>query len=519
MKKLFFLILFLGIATNASAQWKRIELFDFSGGLNDTMADISIKDNEATDIQNLVFTTGGNIKTRDGYALISGPVGTDVTCTAGTFYKKTSGSKYLVSLWQDDKIRKMDYETGGGPDGTWDDITGSLSFDVSKNNLGSFVIAEDKLIIEDGLNDTSPYVWTGSGSATLLNSSGYVPNLSMLAFHNNMCFGAGNDTYPSTLYFTDIGDVTDWSGGLSGNVSVETDDGSIIRAIEPGFDALYIWKDHSLWRLSGYDKDTFTLQRMISDMGTLCRQSVGKIGSNFIFQSDKGNIILYDGAVGIQNISSKIKGTIDELAFDRLYYYPGLIFDDDYYIAVTSAGGSENDEVLLFDTFHLAWTKFDGMDINAMWVAEDDDGKDMLVFGDYDGNTFQYPSGTDDNGVAISDYWISKQFRFPQLSPEKYLKLMKIFANQKGDWDINVETRSDYQSTGKVETVNLSGESSLYGVAIYGIDRYGGQNLIIGRIEPYLGKEFFQFKFYNENEDEPWELKGISLFFEESDRI
>ena len=38
-------------------------------------------------------------------------------------------------------------------------------------------------------------------------------------------------------------------------------------------------------------------------------------------------------------------------------------------------------------------------------------------------------------------------------------------------------------------------------------------------VEPDAGENFFQFKYYNENKGEEWELKGVSLFLEESDRI
>lgn len=520
MKKLIaFLIFSLLFISSAGAEieFKRIDIFDFKGGLNDGAADVNVEDNEASSLQNVVITTAGNIKTRDGSSLVSDTVGITTSCTGGVFYEQTDGTKFLVSVWDNDKIYKMDYATGGGPDDPWDDITGSLTLTIGQNDLSSFALASGLVIIEDGVNTTAPYKYEGSGNARDLGGS--PPNATMVAFHNNMVFAAGNNTYPSTLYFTDIGDIEAWSGGLSGNISIEPDDGSIIRGIRQGFDALYIWKDHSIWRLSGTDKDTFVLQRMVSDIGTLCGQSITQIGNDFIFISDTGDIILYDGAVKIRNISAKVQGTIDGLAFDRLAYMPAIIYDDDYYVSYSTAGSSTNNNILVFDTFHLAWTKFNGMNANAMWVGEDDNEKEAIFFGDYTGKTYQYPDGTDDNGTAINDFWVTKQFRFPELTPEKYLRLMKVFANQKGDYNLVVEVRNDYQGVGTSSYVGLLGESSLYGTAVYGTDRYGGQNLIIGRIEPDVGKNFFQFKFSNPNADEEWELKGYQLFLEESDRI
>ncbi len=520
MKKfILFLIISLLLVFSADAEikWKRRDLFDFSGGLNDGDADLSIKDNEASSIQNIVLTSGGNIKTRSGYDLISGTVGLTTACTGGVFYKQADGTKFLVSIWEDDKIRKMEYGVGGGPDGTWDDITGAVTITIGQNDLGSFAVGEDELLIEDGDGSTAPFKWTGAGNAADLG--GGSPDAKYVVFHKNMAFAAGDDANSSTLYFSDLGDIDNWATGLSGNVNVETDDGSVIRAIVPGFDALYIWKDHSIWRLSGNDKDTFVLQRMVSDIGTLSGKSIGQIGNDFIFVSDDGDIILYDGAVKVRNISAKIQGTIDGWAFDRIFYTPAVIFDDDYYIGYSTVATSTNSKVLLFDTFYSAWTKFDGLNVNAIWVGEDANGKEAIFFGDYIGNTYQYPSGTDDNGTAISDFWVGKQFRFPELTPEKDLKLVRIFVNEEGDYNLCVEIRTDYSATGIATNISLLGTSSLYDTAVYGTDLYGGQNLIISRIEPDVGKNFFQFKFFNENADEPWELKGMQLFLEERDRI
>ena len=65
----------------------------------------------------------------------------------------------------------------------------------------------------------------------------------------------------------------------------------------------------------------------------------------------------------------------------------------------------------------------------------------------------------------------------------------------------------------------LGSGSSLYGVAIYGVDVWGGQNLVIHSIEPNKGKNFFQIKFSNANLDEPVEIKGYSMWLEGSDRL
>jgi len=168
--KILSIILFLTAqACFGVVEWTRFSYFSNSGGLNDAFSPITVGDNEASDLANVVFTTSGNWKTRPGYAkLNTTTLGASVVCTGLKYYKLVAGTKFLVGIFDNDKIYKMDYSVGGGPDGTWDDITGVLSFAIGQDNLASFTIGEDTLIIEDGLSTTPPYKWTGAGNAAAL---------------------------------------------------------------------------------------------------------------------------------------------------------------------------------------------------------------------------------------------------------------------------------------------------------------------------------------------------------------
>lgn len=96
---------------------------------------------------------------------------------------------------------------------------------------------------------------------------------------------------------------------------------------------------------------------------------------------------------------------------------------------------------------------------------------------------------------------------------------MNVFVKQAGDYDLSVELRKDFIGTGATQTVNLSASTSAYGSAIYGVDTYGGDNIIIGRFEFNLEGQFFQIKYSNSGTDEPIELRGNNIYLESSDRI
>lgn len=96
--------------------WDRYDFFSNAGGLNDTASPIVIGDNEASDLQNVVFTASGSFETRDGTDNINtSTIGASTSCTGLTFYKTVAGTRYLVEVHSDDKIRKMDYAAGVRP--------------------------------------------------------------------------------------------------------------------------------------------------------------------------------------------------------------------------------------------------------------------------------------------------------------------------------------------------------------------------------------------------------------------
>jgi hypothetical protein len=508
--------LFISPVCYSAVVWQPYYFVDNAGGLNDAFSEFKVSDNEAVDLQNVVFTTSGSFKTRDGFAKVNSSTVGATTVTNGLFfYNQSDGDQFLVSVFDDNTIRKM--EATNGPDGTWDDITGALSFSVGQNNLASFAVGEDILIIEDGLNSSAPYQWTGSGNAVALGGS--PPNCTMVAYHKRQAFCAGNDSNPSTLYFSDLNDIENWTTSLSGSSLIETNNGSVIQAIKPGFDALYVWKDKSIWRVSGDDKDNYVFERMVEGVGCLSSDCAQIVGNSFIFTDGQGDTYIYDGGIKLRIISNKIQGTLDSSNFDRFSEVRTLIFDKDYYFSLSSVGNNDHDIVMVYDTFNLAWSKFKGMNVNAMAVAENNAGEEAIYFGDYTGFVYEYPSGTDDAGTAIDMYYTTKQYSFTEQGFNKTFRDVNIIASQQGNYNLEVELRTDFEDTGTSQSVNLAATTAQWDSAVFDTDRYGGENLIIGKLEFNKEGQFFQLHFSNSNADEPVEVKGWVPYIEAIDRF
>ncbi len=508
-------------------QWQAHDFFNLTGGLNDSDDPTAIKPNEASDLQNIVFVTGGAIVKRSGYTTLN----TSAVCSPGnvtglTFFKLSSGTRFLVAVVDcgaTDNIYSMPYGAGtAGPTGTWTSRTGALSFNVGADNLADFAAAQDQLVIEDGLNTTPPMVWTGTGNATALGGS--PGNQTMVEYHKRIMWAAGNDTNPSTLYFSNLGDIATWTS--TDTINIETNDGQVIRALKSALDCLYIFKDESIWRTCGTNRDDFTTEQMVRGIGTLSNQSVQVINNIFYFVSSQGEIVQYDGGITYNILSSKIKGTTNLLNKNRMtvvpsaqFINPGTGFND-YYAAFSTSASGTNDRVIVYDTYNHAFTKFVGMNVNAFTPESYELGSQQkaLGFGDYGGVTYRYPNGNSDNTAAISAYYQSGWLRF-DVPFEKTFRLIQMFANQTGNFTMLLGYAIDFDSTTTSNTISLNGTGAIWDTAVWDNASWGDLTTTTGRVELLRTGDFIQFRPSDNSTNPAFTVKGLRVWVEPTQRI
>jgi len=527
-------VLVLGTSVQASAQqnfpWKSFDVFDFSDGLNDGSDPVALKLGEASDLQNVVFTTSSAIKKREGFSRINTSASPDSTSATvgGTMYRQSDGDRFLVRVVNNgatDVIHKMDYGSGtSGPDGTWDNITGALSFSIDDDAQGDFAQAFDTLIIEDGLNSTAPFKWSGSGNAEALGGS--PPEATMVEYHRNHLWSAGDTDNRSRVTFSNI--CTTSSTCLETYTAtdffeIETNDGQVVTAIQSSLDCLYIWKTQSIFRICGTSRDNFTQEQMVKDIGTISANSVVVINNQFIFKTHLGDYALYDGGVNVTILSTRIEGSLASLNLNRIDAVRAVAFDDgtgdqDYYACETQTGGSKHNRVFVYDTFHQSWTKFKGIDCNAIWSFEVGTFETAIAFGDYAGFVNRYPDTDADAGAAIDAFWQSGQWRVPEIPLRKTFRVIQVFVSQEGNFNLTFIHKLDFEATGTSTSISLAGSGSLYDTAVFDSDTYGDLTTNIARIEINDGDYFLQYRFEQAGINEPFTVKGVRTWLESTQR-
>jgi hypothetical protein len=523
----------LSISTSsAEVPWKQYRYFKNYGGINDNLASTEIADNEATDLQNVVFDTGGQIIKRYGYETIpSGAVkvttGTTVCVNGLAYYKQADGDRYLVAVLNSDntlKFRYLPYQSGGSISAPWIDVTSGSVTSFSNNYLPTFAVASDSLLIAVPTTlSQRPYVFTG-GTIGYLNSDTDTPYCSIISYHKNHLF-TNDASRKSRLWFSGLGQV--WDFTPTDFIDIGSDDGSSITGLISAYGGLYIFKEKSIWLLSGYDRDSWQLNKMV-DMGCYNQQSITMANNIIYFMNNQGSIVAYTGGYNIEYISSKIGNTLDDINSYRFPYFLSLTYpekDGDVYFGLATADSSTNDRVLLYDTTYNSWLKFSGITPNSWCVGDDADGKNSIFFGDYSGYVHQYPSTNYYDGnvatSAIESFYQTKWFNYPEIEREKYWRLLKTYVLSETSTDtyLTVNMRSDYETGGDIKNIQLTRTGALWDAATWDIDIFGGQQLIMDRKEVDKGIDMFQVKFSNNELNHGFTLLGYSIVIEPTDKL
>ena len=514
------------VVAQQMGNWRAFEFFNLTGGLNNTNDPTAIAINEASDLQNIVLTNSGGIEKRQGFTSINSSAACGSTAFTGNFmYRQADGDRFLMGLCVNDTILKMDYGGGtSGPDGTWDDITGSLSFAIGQDNLADFATVQDVVIIEDGLSTTPPFVWTGSGNATSLqDDDADAPNASMVEFHKRILWLAGESGAESEVTFSNLDAYQSWT--TTDTILVETDDNQIITGLKSALDCLYVFKTESVWRICGADRDNLTLEQMVSGIGAASNSAIELINNRFVFLSDQGNVIVYDGGITVQVLSRKIETTLssDTINMARLKFARSASFDDgtgdqDFYLSLSLAGSGTHNLILLYDTALQAWTKFSGINANTLATYELGTQERAIIFGNYSGTASRYPVGDNDNGSAIEAFYQSGHLRF-DIPTQKTFRDIQLILRQQGNYDITFEFRIDFEGTGTTRTISLSGSGALWDTAIFDADAYADIATQIA-LEPVdRDGDFILWRIENNNADEPFLLRGLRLWAEPVGRL
>lgn len=171
-----------------------------------------------------------------------------------------------------------------------------------------------------------------------------------------------------------------------------------------------------------------------------------------------------------------------------------MLYDDRIWFAVAISSSAYNDRQLILDS-NGAWSDFTS--VHGCSSLLNYNG--TPYWGSDDGYIYLMDTGESDDGEAIESWIITKAYSMGTLIQQKTLDKIYVIADDSGNWNLTLDYFLD---------------RSLTRTGTFNIDLDQTANLINYKIPITKQLPFYtiQYKLYNNNADEPWDLLGIHTY-------
>ena len=501
LKKLLALVLLLTGSVQAAEQSKRF--FENSGGLVDRISPLLIPDKSATAIQNITLDDRGQLTKRNGYTILHstgvlGPVTSPVT--GGAYHNAASGTSFFGVV-----VGTSVYRTANTFSGTYEDVTSTVTVTNNASNLAQTTSINDKLVFCN--ESDKPFLLGSTGNAVQISTGLFTGAKTCATYGNYLVLANLTETsvaYPSRVRWSNINDPNSFPS--LNYIDVEPNDGDKIVSVISFDDSVYIFKKRSIHRMviTGLDgADAFIIRPVVRNMGAWAKNSVRVIPNvGIAFLAQNTMYVLSD--TGLEPIGDPIQRTFDGLTRTMWGNAVGVVYPKryQYWLAVSTTSDSQNHQVLVYDYIQKAWTIYTGMDVNMLAQAEDSNGNNIILSGDYEAAHYKQDTGTSDNPGAVATA-ITGSYTTPDLTigaPEitKGFKYLYIFSQVDVNTTVTVEGAFDYLSTFEYsQSIDLGQTGAVYDVAVYDTDVFPNLQYKVSRIELNRSARALKLRFSN----------------------
>jgi len=481
-------------------------------GVNTEDDSTQTADIQGQDCLNIVQTK--ETKKRGGFAKVNSTALTGSTGIYGLMpYYKSGGSNELL-VASHTTIQSINTGTGAFT---------SLKTSLTTNEYTIGKQFKNILVITK-LSD-APLKYDGSTIAAL---GGSPPTCPLQEVHKNYHFLAGNATYKSRLYYSNVADNETWTA--LDFVDVAPDDGDVITGLHSTLDALIIFKRYNVYVLYG-DSPTYVegltlwrIKKASTDTGAINQQSIVQINKNLVYPSSNLGVQAFGGSISSETIefdslssrllSKDITPTYGALNLSRLGQACAINFDYKYILAVPNGSSVSNNYNLVYDYLNSCWY-FWNIPANC-FTAFRTGGVDTLYFGSpTTGFVYKYtPSTYTDAGTAINAYYYTKDYNLGSSTKDKEFYKFYVTLNKSSDFTLTIEPIIDMETSAGEYSIPSQSDSSVWGTMIWGTSGWGGatSHPSDAQIMNNRGK-FIRFKFSNNTNNQTFRLRDLSLYY------
>jgi hypothetical protein len=463
-------------------------LESFSGGLNLRADQFNLGSTESPDMLNVTVDPRGGIAMRKGVSRRNvTALGADVKGMWG-FHTDTGTNQLMVNHGT-----AVAYSASGNFT-AFTNITartaGSRVYGVTFNNV-AYGVSYDK----------PSFKWDGSTDAdlgTTWDAAGHMPKAQYIAVWNNFVWLGGTYEGAASKYrvrWSNIDTAETWTANDYVDIN-KGEAGDYITGLVPHGDGLVVFKSNSVYRIFGWDSDSFQVTTLTQRIGSIPLSSPVSTPYGVFFWNAHDGLYVYDGE-RFRWLFSRMQPAIDDgrIGFTNP---PQLTWGNNkLYVSVdwVLAGATTVRRTLIFDPSlgaEGAWTLTD-IDAGPLYTLQPPNG-DPVVMGGCVANTGSVIHVDDeddrvtDNYLASTEVHIDSHFRTPWVEGKNAIVKKRwgkprMITLAKSSITLGVQVYKDYDTAEARKTfvVEVAGRtsSSVWNTAVWDDSAVGSSTIAI----------------------------------------
>ena len=486
-------------------------VFACQGGLVLDQSTFAMQPGMALELQNFEPDISGGYRRISGYAKWNSNI---VPQTAAS-----TEPVLMVALFNSKVIAARGtkiYEAG--TTGSWSEI------DTGRTSAGRYTFfrynlaGTDFIIWADGANNATKYDGT---TVTDINASGAPANPKFVTGFKDHLFFAGMSSTPQQLTFTAPFTDNDFnSSNGAGTIKVDSN----ITGLFPFRDALFIFCEERIFKLTGSALADFAIQPVTREIGCLNGFTIQEFAGDIVFLGPDGLRTVAGteriGDVELGTISRPVQKRFQELT--DVDEFTSLVIPDktQYRIFFSNAATARaSTEGIICVRRGEGYEFGDTLGIRAS--ATDSTvvaGTSFILHGDFDGYVYRQEQGNDFDGNQIVGKYRSPDLTMGDAGIRK--NFQRVIINYAPEAAVNADLflRYDYEAPDVARPAAYPFDTStivaVYGSALYNTSTYGGQTNPLVR-QPVEGSGFaVALRVNDRGTSAPYSLKGFQLEFD-----
>lgn len=243
-----------------------------------------------------------------------------------------------------------------------------------------------------------------------------------MEIYNNQLFMAGFSSMLSTAYWSEIGEPEAVDPTFF--AEFRTNDGDRITGMKPYNGSLVVTKERSVHRVTGDNPNNFSFQEISDQYGCLSNQAM-VVYENLLWFLDPKGIVEYNGA-NISVVSNPVEPIFVSMNVSAARDHATAIHYRQYnevWFIIPTNGSSINNTVVVYDYLARAWTTYEGVRAQTLFLAKGSQPIKTVFYGGYTGSISYFGASLfgDNNGgitcsfkshfLAATGHTIERQYR------------------------------------------------------------------------------------------------------------